>query len=209
MDNLELHEAINGLALQQTFLQRQKALLMRKRIAKRDAYDVLYSVLVHLYCIGDVNRFTALFERFIAAEMDFHFAQIHDLWYFVECSILHYSDLTGDSSHDQRIRDKGFVASRLEGTMLDLNSRNLAAELGELEKGHPLPQETILRRYRSLMAECLLIIRFKKTGLFGSHRGTKAKLQHYRQLYLAAEEQFGRSDEEFIAGLRRISTDIV
>jgi hypothetical protein len=209
MDNLQLYEALNGLALEQSFVQRQVASLTRKRTTKRDPYDVLYTVLLHLYCVKDADRFTALFERFISAEMDTHFGQTHDLWFFVEQCILLYSDLTGDARFDHRIRDKGFVPQRLEGAMLDLHSRNLKAELGEFEKGHRLPKETILGRYQALIGECLLIIRFKKTGLFGSHKHTRARLERYRQLYLATVDHFGEADEQFLAGLRRVSDALV
>ncbi|MCU0782672.1 MAG: hypothetical protein MUF81_01220 [Verrucomicrobia bacterium] len=150
-----------------------------------------------------------MFERFIGAEMESHFHQTHDLWFFVEQCILLYSDLTGDSKFDQRIMDKDFVPQRLEGCMLDLNSRNLEVELGELEKGHSLPKETILRRYQSLIGECLLIIRFKKTGFFGSHKHTRARLERYRQLYLATVDHYEQADEQFLASLRNVSDNLV
>jgi hypothetical protein len=208
MDNVQLFEALNGLALSQKFLRQEIAVLSRKRVTKRDPYNVLHAVLLHLYCVRDVDRFSGLFERFIAAEMDFHFRQDFELWSYVEGSILLYSDLTGDMKCAQRIRDKGFVPERLEGSMIDLNVKNLKAELGEFEKGHLLPKETILWRYQSLITECLLIIHFKKTGWFGSHKQTKALLERYRQLCLAGEGHFDQEDEQFLAALKTVSDNL-
>jgi len=209
MDNVKLYEALTGLASHQRYLQRQIAILSRKKTTKRDPYDVLHTVLMHLYCVRDADRFSGVFSRFIAAEMDAHFGQSFDLWPFVEGCILLHSDLTADMRLAQRIRDKGFVPERLDGVMIKLHSRNLKTELGEFEKGHRLPKETILRRYQSLIEECLLIIHFKKTGLVRSHRDTKTRLERYRRLYVAGEDCFDQKDEQFLAALKHVSEDLL
>ena len=206
MNTSQLHDALTKLALQEPFLQREIAVLKRKKVAKVDPYSVLYTTLLYLYCVKDTGRFLDLFRQFIEAEMDAHFAQMHDLWFFVEGSILLYSDLTGDAKHDYRIRAKGFVEDRLEGSMLDLNSGNLKEELGELKLGNPLPKETIVRRYESLIGECVAILRLKKGG---AKKEVKARLDRYRQLFIAAVGCFRLRDEDFVAGLKSVSKDLV
>lgn len=206
MDNAKLHKALTKLALPQRFLQREIAVLKRKKITKRDPYSVLRTILVYLYCAKDTARFTELFGRFVEAEIDLHFAQVHDLWFFVEQDILLYSDLTGDSKHDDRIRAKGFVEDRLQGSMLNLHSRNLAEELREFELGHSLPKDTILGRYQSLIGECLAILRLRKRG---AQKQIRARLERYRQLFLVAVDCFQEKDEDFLAGLRRVAEDLV
>lgn len=205
MDNSELHDILVNLAINLKYLQSQIAILKRKRFSKRDPYYILYSVLLHLYCTRDIERFKQVFDQFVAGEMEDHFKENFDCWSYIEKIILLYADLLKDSQYNHLIPKKGLVKSRLEGSVLDLNRRNLNSELQESDRGHALPKETILRRYQSLISECILIIYFKKTGMFSSHKRTKAELERYCQLYLMAQKHFYDSDDQFIASLKEIS----
>lgn len=196
-----LYNRLTRIGLDVEFLTKQINILNKKRVTKRDPYDVLHSVLAYLYCIRDKDSLSVLFDEFIASDINFHFEQSFDIWSYVERGILLYADLLVSSCFDQFIADKGFVRDRLEGRLLELHRQNLQKELGELSTGHSLPKETIVRRYQSLIAECLLIIRFKKTGWFGSHKEIKAHLNRYCLLCRAAMEHFGEPDEQFIAFL--------
>jgi hypothetical protein len=209
MNTTELLPALSAIASPQKYLQREIAVLSRKKVTKLDPYRALHTVLMHLYCIRDVKRFRMIFDQFIAAEMDFHFTQDFDLWSWVEGLILLESDLTGDLRHAQRIWDKGFVPDRLDGSLLQLQSRNLKTELAEFDKGHQLPKATILHRYASLIEECLLMIHFKKGGSVGSQKNTRAHLERYRQLYVAGVDAFRLKDEQSLGALKQVSKDLL
>ena len=209
MDNSKLHDALAGLGIESRYQQREIAILQRKKVRRVDPYYTLLSILTYLYCLADAERFKNVFDPFVADQMEDHFKQNFELWTPIERVILMYADLVGDSQYNRLIPEKGLVKSRLERSLLELERRNLKSELAEFERGHDLPKETIVGRYQGLLTECLLIIQFKKTGLFGSHKRTKADLQRYRQLYLSAQEHFYEPDNKFIASLEQIGDNLL
>lgn len=205
MDKFDLYVELSKLDLPSQFLQREIAILNRKKTTKKDPYVVLLTILTYLYCRSDVERFLKLFQQFIESEMDAHFAQDHSLWFFVESSILLYSGLIGDTKHDSLIVAKGIAGSRLQGRLLNTTAENLLAEIGEFSRGHSLPKGTIVNRYQSMVLDCLVILRLTT----GAPPEISVRLDRYRRLFLASVDSFRLSDREFLDCLKKTSSDFV
>ncbi len=206
MDASQVHAALTELGFPQRFLQREIAILQKKKTAKRDPYDVLKSILLYLYCTQDRQRFVTLFQSFIASDLDSHFTKTFDLWSYVEGCLLLHADLTGDGQYLHLIREKGFVEDRVDGGMLNLASKNLKAELGELDLGHSLPKPTIMKRYQALIVESLVSLHL--------HTGTideapiRTRLDRYVRLYLAAVDNYEKKDPQFVAALKEVADEL-
>lgn len=203
LDKTRVYNALTDLGIQSAFVQREVAVLKRKTVTKRDPYDAILTVLTYLYCDGDTDRFIDVFREFFESDMESHFAQTHNLWGFVESSILRYSDLTGDTQYDRLIRERGFVEDRTKGSMLKHVSNNVQAELAAFDLGNSLPKGMIVIRYRSLITECLVMLLLgKRQKKISNH------LNRYRQLFVGASDSFRLNDERFIASLRDISDEL-
>lgn len=204
----EVHLALSELSLPQKYLQREIAVLTRKTVRKADPYSALVTVLLYLYCIRDEKRFRAIFDQFVAARMDQLLTLGNDLWFYVEWLILMELDLTGNPRFKQTIWDQGFYLDRLNGSSLELHSRNLKDELTAPETGYRLPKDTILSRYKYLVVECLLMIHFNKSEAVTLIKNAQTNIDRYRRLYVAAVDGYRLKDEQFLNSLKQVSKDL-
>lgn len=190
----ELKDYFNTITFDNKKIESIKNSINKKKLVKREPYDILLTICCYLYCIEDKIRFNEICNKFITPNIDYYMSLNFEIWSYIEQILLLSMGVNDDNIGRSYIEQKGFVASRLDGTMLNLNLKNLQIEKQE----NILPKETILNRYRSIIDECILMIRMGKKSMFRSNKKTIEMLKKSRAGFLCVLDNF-YSDDQYLS----------
>ena len=196
MDSNQICDFFEDYEFENKSLAQNLKYLQRKKIRMKDPYISLLNILTFYFSSNDKEKFTKIYSHFISSNIEELSRLEMQFWSYIEPSILMGTYLGIDKQNISFIKQRGFVASRLEESSYQHFEKNLKIEIDSWPKYHYLPKETIAWRYQILIGELLLILLLKESSIFPPSNKYVEKLNEYKAKYFCIIENYYLKDEE-------------
>jgi len=178
--------------------------LSRKNIRKVDPLIVLREITYYFFSAGNVSSLNECYDGLIQPNLEsLSNLEARD-WGIIEGIILIHCYVNSSRQDLDYISRRGYVKTRLEGSLYELHAKNLAKELAD---ENYVPKDTIAWRYESQIHELVLMLVFNKYNLFQKSKKTlsEKRLADIKEKYSFIEDNYYESNDVIYEHLKNLT----